>query len=338
MSNPYYNAGDIIGGQRVLGRKREIRRIQERLLGDSGYASAAIIGLPRIGKSSLVQKAILDDADELAKVRKIIAFRLEVGTLKSFEQLLTELVRETTQRVTEFGHITEPIEKQSAEALKVGSDQQWYEVRTLFRLLKKSGVRVICVLDEFDAGRHTFSGHPQSFHFLRELGSNSEFKIGLVLVSKRDLGEISRQAGHPSDYWANVLKVFDLRPFGEDDLEEYFTSLANAGIVCNPALRAEIVRLSGAHPFILDQAACEACAPTSEKEEFTPQQWSAVIGRLLPSLFRQIVGVLQDGPRLETLCHIILHRRVNTSKEDIESFLRYGLILRAANGQLRPFA
>ena len=220
MSNPYFNAGAIIGGERVLGRKREIRRIQERLLGDRGYASAAIIGMPRIGKSSLVQKAILDDADELAKARRIIAFRIEVGTVKSFEQLLAELVRETTQRVTEFGHSTEPIKAQAAAALKAGPDQQWYEVRTLFRLLRKDGIRIICILDEFDAGRHTCIGSPQNFHFLRELGSNTEFKIGLVLVSKRDLGDISRQAGHHSDYWANVLKVLDLGPFGEDDLEE----------------------------------------------------------------------------------------------------------------------
>src|SRR5882724_695076 len=182
MSNPYFNAGDIIGGERFLGRKREIRRLRERLLEGGGYASAAIIGLPRIGKSSLVQKAILDDADGLAESRKMVAVRLEVGTLTSFGQLLIELVRESTQRLTEFRHITEAIQRQSTEALKSGPDQQWYEVRTFFRLLKKSGIRVICVLDEFDAGRHTFSGNPQSFHLLRELASNSEFKVGLVLV------------------------------------------------------------------------------------------------------------------------------------------------------------
>jgi len=338
MSNPYFNAGVIIGGERFLGRKRQIRRIQERLLGDRGYASAAVIGLPKIGKSSLVQKAILDDADELAKARKIIAVRLEVGTMNSFGHLLTDLVRETTGKLIEFGHITEAIQRQSAEALEAGPNQQWYEVHTFFRLLKKAGIRVICVLDEFDAGRYTLKDNPQSFHALRELASSTEFKIGLVLVSKRDLGEICRQAGHPSDYWANVLKVLDLGPFAEDDLEEYFASLANAGIVCNPALRAEIVRLSGAHPFILDQAACEAWAATSEKEKFTALQWSATIGRLPPNLLRQIVGVLQDGPGLEKLCHIIFQRGINQSKEDIESFIRYGLIVRAANGKLRPFA
>ena len=29
MSNPYFNAGVIIGGERFLGRKRQIRRIQD---------------------------------------------------------------------------------------------------------------------------------------------------------------------------------------------------------------------------------------------------------------------------------------------------------------------
>jgi AAA+ ATPase superfamily predicted ATPase len=183
MSNPYFNAGDIIGGERFLGRKREIRRIQERLLGNSGYASAAVIGLPKVGKSSLVQKAILDDADVLAKARKIIALRLEVGTMNSFGQLLTDLVRETTQRVAEFGHGTGPIEKQSAEALKAGPNQQWFEVHTFFRLLKKAGIRVICVLDEFDAGRYTLKDNPQSFHALRELASMPYRNSGIDLAN-----------------------------------------------------------------------------------------------------------------------------------------------------------
>jgi hypothetical protein len=59
MENPFSDYGLTIHGSRFIGRKTEIQAIRNRIFGKR-YGNLAIIGLPRIGKSSLAQQAIIE--------------------------------------------------------------------------------------------------------------------------------------------------------------------------------------------------------------------------------------------------------------------------------------
>ena len=57
--NPYADFGTIITEDRFVGRKRELRTVASRIFGERGFGSIAVVGLPRIGKTSLVSEAIM---------------------------------------------------------------------------------------------------------------------------------------------------------------------------------------------------------------------------------------------------------------------------------------
>ena len=69
--NPFSDYGTIVEGERFIGRKNEIASIHSRVLGNN-YGNLSIVGLPRIGKSSLVWNALLIQKSHLLSTRKII--------------------------------------------------------------------------------------------------------------------------------------------------------------------------------------------------------------------------------------------------------------------------
>jgi hypothetical protein len=56
--NPFADNAGIVTGSRFVGRQSEINEIHTRVLGEL-YGNLAIVGLPRIGKSSLVWNALI---------------------------------------------------------------------------------------------------------------------------------------------------------------------------------------------------------------------------------------------------------------------------------------
>lgn len=54
FENPYADYGKIVRGERFIGRKNIINVIESRIVRPTNPANLAIIGVHRIGKSSLV--------------------------------------------------------------------------------------------------------------------------------------------------------------------------------------------------------------------------------------------------------------------------------------------
>ena len=73
LNNPFSDFGSIVYGQRFVGRKKALNTLSQRVLGDS-YGNLAIMGLPRIGKSSLAWQGIMTKKDELIRNKTIPVF------------------------------------------------------------------------------------------------------------------------------------------------------------------------------------------------------------------------------------------------------------------------
>ena len=57
MANPFADFGATIYGKRFIGRNHELRLIDSRLFSEAGFGALAVIGLPRVGKTSLLLEA-----------------------------------------------------------------------------------------------------------------------------------------------------------------------------------------------------------------------------------------------------------------------------------------
>ena len=338
--NPFSDAGCILSGQRVIGRAREIQYLRDKLCAKSGHGSIALIGMPRIGKSSLVQRAILDEAPALAR-DKIVCTRIDVGTLGSFHDLLDAMVRDTLAEIRKFDLSVERVESLAAQVFAAAQDSRWRTTRGFFGALRSLQIRPICVLDEFDATRRLLHGDVQCFLRLRDLAAApaTDCKVGLVLVCKRSLAELSELAGLQHNYWHNAVGTeLNLRGFDEPELDCYFAVLKQAGVSLPKSARDELLRLCGPHPYLLDLFASEAFPLAKTGNAIDPVKCRELMAPHLPKAFSQLVEALKDGPWLSKLKGVLLDGAPRTSLAELQTLIRYGVLINAGDGKVLPFA
>ena len=79
FENPFADYGNIVGGQRFIGRQESLKVLESRVIRPQEPGNLAIIGEPRIGKSSLVYKAVIERKNELI-AKKLLPIWINLGT------------------------------------------------------------------------------------------------------------------------------------------------------------------------------------------------------------------------------------------------------------------
>ena len=336
-SNPYADCGVTVTGGRFIGREGELRTIASRIFGATGFGSIAVIGLPRMGKTSLISEAIRRAEESNPVWRSTVVVRSNVGTAESVDGLFRLLIDDLAESLRERGLEDGLVDRRIAEAIAAPA-VGFGEVRTVFRALRRARIRSVCVLDEFDAGRRVFENTPQCFHWLRELCSNPEFKAAVVLVAKRRLQDVARLAGHESDYWANVLMTLPVKPFSDGDVQEFFSRLANEGVVLDHAGQTEVLARCGGHPCLLDAFAFHAWNLVDTGREVSVEWIEATCGKLLDDYFKQVSTVLKDGPMLSKAVQVFVGPQWDVTSADVDALCELGVALRDEEGVLRGFS
>jgi len=335
--NPFADYGTTVTDGRFLGREEELRQIDSRIFGPGGYGSLALVGLPRIGKTSLVGEAVRRAEPRLAALRAVVV-RLDVGACGSVEELFRTLVEDVVEEIRARLWSTERIESASARALADG-DLVFQRLQNFFRAVRQAGVRAVCVLDEFDAGRYLFSGAPQCFHWLRELCSNPEFKAAVVLVSKRRFQDVARLAGHESDYWANVLMAMTLRPFTSDEVDLFGKQLAASGVVAEEETYREVAAVCGQHPYLLDAYAYLAWQGQSQGRALTVDWFRTTMRAVVRDYYQQVVTILEDASTLGKFVQVMVGPQWNVTPDDLDAMVDYGVLhVVESGGRLRSFS
>lgn len=334
-SNPYADFGGTVTEARFIGREAELRTIGSRIFGAGGFGSIAVVGLPRVGKSSLVSEAIRRAESHSVELR-IVVVRANVGEFSSVSELFRRLVEDLAEGIDACRLGNGEIDQRMAKAL-AQQDIDFSMVRAVFRSLRRAEVRPVCVLDEFDAGRRLFKETPQCFHWLRELCSSPEFKAALVIVAKRRLQEVARLAGHESDYWANVLMTLALKPFFDPDVAKFFATLEREGVSLGTAERDEVLALCGGNPYLLDGFAFHAWEHVEHGGRIGSEWIRDTVGELVRDYLPQVSTVLQDGPMLSKAVQAIVGPQWDVTTEDINALRELG-VLREDRDELRGFS
>ena len=335
QSNPYAEFGTTVTESRFIGRDKELRAIEARVFGTRGFGSIAIVGLPRVGKTSLVFEAIRRATSDASK-QNIVVARVDVGIFDSVDDLLRCLVEDIAESVRTGKFWNDSIQDKIHETL-ASPIIDFNAVRALFKLLRQKGLRPVCVLDEFDAGRRVFRKTPQFFHWLRELCSNPSFKAAVVLIAKRSLQDIARLTGYRSNYWANVLTTLPLKPFSDRDVSRFFSILQNENISLNEIERRELLSFVGSHPYLLDAFAYYAWEHQKQGGHIDVNWLGATCGRLVREYHQQITEILRDGPMLSKVIQVVVGPRYDVTTEDVAALCELG-VLQDENHTFRGFS
>lgn len=326
LNNPVADYGSIVYGQRFVGREDELRQIEQRVMGPM-YGNLAIMGLPRIGKSSLAWQAIMTKHDELLKNRTLPIF-FQVGGCESgvsFYKQLVSLVHDELELISEddryekfSSKILLELEKSEEKALIIPFIQKY------FKLIKRLGYKVIYILDEFDSVQSIFS--VSDFQILRELSTKPDTKICIVTCSRKSIQEIESKDGAISNFYGTFSEI-RLGMFTKNDIIQYWDRLSHYQDLTQEYIGCMEFYV-GYHPYLLDMCNDysfrnhDFFTNINEVEEIRIQLWHQ---------FRTIQDTLANEGLLDKAIQLVLGPAYNVTKLEEERLLKFQFIKKTDN-------
>ena len=236
VANPY-NAGPMVTDPTMFfGREDERRRLRANLL---NMGSSSVVGMRRIGKSSLVHYLTNDEPLPATHQFLIAYLDLQDGRYHTLNGLLNGAVQAWADQ---SGRTAPPAVNGLADFSQTVAD--W----------RGDGYRPVLCLDEFE----NLTTRPSEFtsavfESWRALGNAGQ--IAFLTASQRPLADLIASGGLTSNF-DNIFVQLDLGLLDEAAARRLLTDpAARQGVAIPTAAVAALLDLCGRHPFYLQMAA-----------------------------------------------------------------------------------
>ena len=324
FENPFADYGRIVNGDRFIGRKESLGVVESRVSQARSPANLAIIGQPRIGKSSLVHEALIESREQLIK-KDLIPIWVTLSTYDTsgcfFQSLISECLAELI--------LLDSLD----ESIQYAADRS--DPKNFFKAVKKAtGFQILLILDEFDDARRLFRDNISDFQKLRELSYQPAFGVTLVTTSRRSIKTIELQTGGISTL-SGTFRHHYLGMFNDNDLQTYFDRLTSAGVQISEESKNDILAYCGGYPYLLDMLGCEIVERHQRGQGVNIEKAVDQISQSLFGHYNQIIQLLKedgslDGSEkdgsLDGLLQVLFGPVVDVTQGDVNEFLGYGLI------------
>jgi hypothetical protein len=329
MANPFADNAGIVTGERFVGRKSEIKEIHTRVLGEL-YGNLAIVGLPRIGKSSLVWNALIPLKEKLLQEKHILAY-ISISSSDSavnFFKGLALAILDEIEFEKELVDIFKRLESIYNDIKSNQNDRFEFlnQIKKFFKFCKRSNIRTTFILDEFDYSENIFS--VADFQFLRELSTFPETKICLVTVSRRTIQELEPENGAISNFYG-VFSELRLQLFSENDLKAYWQRVEDLGLEVSEEYKKEVFYFVGSHPYWLDMVNYHIFNGVKAEKKSSLELLSEVGGELKKFLwdnYDDIIALMEKEGLKSHFIQAVVGPVVNLTQMSIERLTKYGLV------------
>ena len=322
LNNPFSDFGSIVYGPRFVGREKALNAISQRVLGDN-YGNLAIMGLPRIGKSSVAWQGIMTKKDELLK-RKTIPVFFQSSSCGDSDVFFLQIILSLHDEI-QLSFEDEKYEKlaarQIAEISKIDKNSFHLSVIKYFKIVKRLGYKVIYILDEFDSVQKIFN--VAEFQLLRELSYNPDTKICLVTCSRKTIQEIEAKNGSISNFYG-TFKDLRLGMFEHEDMSLYWERAVEYKLSEEYKKGAEY--FVGRHPYLLDLFN-DYCLRTNTFD--FSDMTNDIVAEIKLELWNQlksIIDTLKNEEIFDKSIQLILGPVYNVTKIEEEKLLKYEFI------------
>ncbi len=321
--NPFVNYGRIVHGDRFIGRATIVSKIENRIIHPDIPGTLAIIGMHRIGKSSLAHKVIIEQKENLTK-KGILPIWIGVSSYDLPSDFFHVLVKTSVREMKKLGCLSDTVQELGDNVLD--TEDSWYEIKDFFTEVKQLGYQILFILDEFDHARHLFKGNT-AFQRLRELADHPDYGFSLVLTSRRSIRDVERSAGSSSPFH-NIFQVQRLGMFNDDDLAIYFSRFSDIGILISNEQREQVLYYCGSHPYLLEMLGWEIVEMFRHNQEQSIDVDKAA-DAILQSIFvhyDDMIRLLREEDTLNKLLQILFGPAIDVKPTDVTELENYGLI------------
>ena len=213
--NNIFVVGPEVKGESQIGYKRYLDQFTNILLNTINNIS--ITGLKRFGKTSIAKEVI--SRVKIESEKKVIAIFIDLAKQRSFPDFLMavrngledEIMRDYS--LSKSIHSSTIFNRYLERLNSVEPDSKTYRdsLESIFKWITKQDIRVILAIDEFDAASDLFK-ETADFEFLRDLSSNRDIGLSLVLVSRRQLYMIEKKNFNNSTFHG-VVQTYPVNGF-----------------------------------------------------------------------------------------------------------------------------
>ena len=252
--NPFKDYGSIVYGNRFIGRRHELRQLRQRVLPREGIGgNFAIIGLPRIGKSSLMWQGVMQQEEELLGQNTIVVWYTasKVHDTYLFLRGVCKDIISKTMRLANNALSSFLAEKKTDLKNAYNKESVKEIIEELLKELTFRRIKVVLLIDEFDAVQSYMT--EDDFGFLRTITYEPDRKIVIVTTSRKTISDIETISGSVSN-WQGTFDILRLGMFDEDSLDEYWqwTKDHKPPFEVTDSYTNDAIYTVGAHPFLLD--------------------------------------------------------------------------------------
>jgi len=338
FANSFADYGTIVHGERFVGRKEDLQIIESRVIRPQEPGNLAIIGDSRIGKSSLVYKAVIDRRDELI-AKRLLPIWFNLSSYDRAPVFFRSLVTRCIDNLEDLGWLSLKIQQSAVQALQ--DELSWSEgysrILRFFEKVRKEGVRVLFILDEFDHARHLFREDISAFQGLRELSYRPEWRVSYIVTSRRTIRDIELQTQTISTLDGIFHKHY-LGMFDADSIEEYFGRLASIGISDDVSLREKIAFYCGGHPYLLELLGYEVVELFREEQVVDIDKAARRSMHAFLNQYDRMRELLREEGNLDKILQILVGPVVDVKWTDVENLLKYGFIKQDEQGTYTAFS
>jgi hypothetical protein len=309
--NPFMGYGTLVSGERFIGRDQEGETLRRRLY--EARSSAALIGVTRMGKSSLANQVRRQAPDE-----RTLTGWINIATARSGAEVLTDILEmcpsEAPLHATFTTAGSTPAAGDAHDARQVAIHDLYRLIRAALLRMGRSDGHLVVILDEFDSVKN-FPDARDFLNLLRELVYYpDQIPMAVLAVARRPIDRIEVEAADISTF-AGVCDSVYLRPMGYEQVRAMAArSVDLAGDAPDVAWK-----YAAGHPFLSEVAFCRML-------EHGVSDIGRIIQSDLSSYYKKLEDFLRKEELWEPLLKLATGRGVEVDVEQGALVRRYGLI------------
>lgn len=317
--NPFAQKGRIITGSSFIGRSDNLIALANNVTEQDYPNNLAIIGYPRIGKSSLAKQAIIEQKAKLIAEKKVPVW-LDFSKFSNRNAFFKYLVRYSHDELKKLSLSDKETDFYSTEVSKqIEWDDITYSIEKYFEYTISIGIYFIFILDEFDEARSIFHNSSEAFKMLRELAYDSDkYGVAIVTTSRRSIKEIEVRSDCSSSTFNLLFSKEYLKTYNDLDIQSYFNVFSNIGIDLTDIQKSRIIYYCGRHPYLLALLGFEVVEYFKNKHKI--EDIDAIFSKIALSIreyYEQLIGLLKEDNTYGKMLQILFGPMLNVSQEDI---------------------
>jgi hypothetical protein len=325
--------GGEVEGESFLGRKKEIDKLTTAFRDRSGKRGHAIIGLNRVGKTSLIKKII---NREFAGEEGIALVYFSLTDCDGKDLFWNKMANGLREEITRLGIVDEEIEKQFGHLGKYGVENNGVMtrlppdcLRDILKVLGKRDIRVIIVLDEFDMASAVFRSTEGSFGLIRDMPSTSELRnVMLITLSRRELPAIEGVARGSTSTLDGVFTKHKLKAFSQEDIRDYWNALTDYDIFLDQIARDRLIWYTGRQPYMLSLYGNRMAEASIAEQIVNAEMLERICreerrGSNVRNYYKTMYQRMEEDGHVELLCGILYGPIVGIARGDVD-ILREG--------------